>query len=146
MTGDDDLFINKVASKKNTKIVIDPESFMYSEPKLDFKSWLRQKYRHMGAGKYYKAKFKLLLGLFGFTQLLFYVTLVLCLILQVYPLIVIALFVVRFFSQAVVHKFVLAKLKEDKLFIFSLLWDVIHFFIVQIVTLVSIFRNRQIWN
>src|SRR5205809_1099854 len=32
-SGDDDLFINKVATKKNTKIIIDPESITRSIPK-----------------------------------------------------------------------------------------------------------------
>jgi len=146
VSGDDDLFINKVATKKNTRIVIDQESFMYSDAKTDFKTWIRQKLRHMSAGKLYKAKFKIILGLFGFSHLLFYASLITLLILWVYPLIIIALFLLRFFSQFVVHKFILGKLKENNLFLFSLVWDMIHFFIVHTVTLISVFRKRNTWN
>lgn len=146
VSGDDDLFINQVATKKNTRIDIDQDSFMYSDPKTDFKTWIRQKMRHMGAGKYYKAKFKFILGLFGFSNILFYIFLILLLVLNILPVIVLSLFLLRFFTQFVVHKFVIAKLKENNLFIFSLLWDVMHFFIVHTVTLVSIFRKRDTWN
>src|SRR5882762_7804843 len=40
--GDDDLFINKVANKGNTNIVIDPDTFTMSEPKKTFGEWFRQ--------------------------------------------------------------------------------------------------------
>ena len=146
VSGDDDLFINQVASKKNTRIAIDPESFMYSDAKTDFKGWIRQKLRHMSAGKLYKPKFKIILGLFGLSYILFYAILISLLILWVYPLIIIILFLLRFFSQFLVHKFILGKLKENNLFLFSLIWDMIHFFIVHTVTLISIFRKRDTWN
>lgn len=146
VSGDDDLFINKVATRKNTAIAIDPETFVYSEAKTTYRDWIRQKFRHMSAGKYYKPKFKFLLGLFGLTHNLFYLTFILLLAMGVYPLVALGLFAFRFFTQVVVHKFVLAKLRDDKLFLFSLLWDVMHFFIVHTVTLLSIFRKRDTWN
>jgi cellulose synthase/poly-beta-1,6-N-acetylglucosamine synthase-like glycosyltransferase len=37
--GDDDLFINKVANKDNTNIVLDPDTFTLSEPKNNFGEW-----------------------------------------------------------------------------------------------------------
>lgn len=145
-SGDDDLFINKVATRNNTRIEISSESFMYSDSKTDFKSWLRQKLRHMTSGKLYKTKFKILLSLFGLTQFLFYLFFVILLLYNTIPLIIIGIFILRFCTQLVVHKFVLGKLHEKNLFIFSLVWDVIHIFIIQIVTIASIFRNRQVWN
>ena len=145
-SGDDDLFINKVATRTNTRIEISPESFMFSDAKTDFKSWIRQKMRHMTSGKLYKTKFKIVLSLFGLTQLLFYLFFFILLINNTIPLIVIGIFSLRFCTQLVVHKFVLGKLGEQNLFIFSLLWEVIHIFILQIVTIASIFRNRQVWN
>ncbi len=48
--GDDDLFINQVANKTNTKVVIDKDAFTLSEPKKNFSDWLRQKNRHYSTG------------------------------------------------------------------------------------------------
>ena len=57
-SGDDDLFINKVATKKNTAVVIDPEAITRSIPKTTWSSWLKQKTRHYTTAKYYKPKHK----------------------------------------------------------------------------------------
>src|ERR1700710_2222743 len=56
--GDDDLFINKVATKENTAIVIDPDTFTLSEPKKTFSEWFRQKTRHYTTSRYYKKQHK----------------------------------------------------------------------------------------
>ena len=71
-SGDDDLFINKVATKSNTAIVLDPEAFTFSAPKQTWKDWMRQKARHYSTGKYYKRSHKFLLGLYAASLALFY--------------------------------------------------------------------------
>src|SRR5687768_5552472 len=71
-SGDDDLFINKVATKNNTAIVVDKESFTVSEPKESWGEWMRQKTRHYTTGKYYKTSHKFLLGLYTASFFLFY--------------------------------------------------------------------------
>lgn len=43
LSGDDDLFINEVANKYNTQIVIHSEAHTVSIPKPTFKLWVRQK-------------------------------------------------------------------------------------------------------
>lgn len=70
--GDDDLFINKVATRENTAIVIDPDTFTVSEPKKTFGEWFRQKTRHYSTARYYKPLHKFLLGAYSTSHLLFY--------------------------------------------------------------------------
>src|SRR5579862_7944392 len=70
--GDDDLFINKVATEKNTAIMIDPETFTLSESKKTFGAWFKQKSRHYSASRFYKTKHKFLLGLYSTTQFFLY--------------------------------------------------------------------------
>ena len=62
-SGDDDLFINKVATLRNTAIVIHPEAHTLTRPKNTFNEWMRQKYRHYTTTKYYQPKHKVWLGL-----------------------------------------------------------------------------------
>jgi len=71
-SGDDDLFINKTANKKNTTVVIDPDAITRSIPKTTWSGWLRQKSRHYTTAKYYKPKHKFLLGLYFATQFIYY--------------------------------------------------------------------------
>ncbi len=71
-SGDDDLFINKVATRRNTAVTIDPEAITRSIPKTSLRAWMKQKSRHYTTAKYYKPKHKFLLGLYFSTQFLFY--------------------------------------------------------------------------
>lgn len=70
--GDDDLFINQVATKTNTAIVIDPDAHTLSKPKKTWTDWKQQKTRHFSTSKYYKTKHKFLLGLYSLLHFLFY--------------------------------------------------------------------------
>src|SRR6476469_6141680 len=70
--GDDDLFINMVANKKNTAIVIEKDAHTLSEAAPTWSIWQKQKFRHYTTSKYYKAKHKFLLGLYSLAQVLLY--------------------------------------------------------------------------
>lgn len=72
-SGDDDLFVNQVATKKNTTTCTTNQSFTISTPKTSFKSWIQQKRRHISAASHYKTYHKILLALYYSTQLLFWI-------------------------------------------------------------------------
>lgn len=72
-SGDDDLFINQIASKTNTAICISKESFTESIPETTLQNWLNQKRRHIATANYYKRKHKILLTIIYATNLLFWV-------------------------------------------------------------------------
>lgn len=61
--GDDDLFMNQAATRTNTAIDLNPDSFVYSFPKTTWTSWLTQKKRHLSVGKHYRSSNKIRLGL-----------------------------------------------------------------------------------
>jgi len=71
--GDDDLFINENATKKNTAICFSQKSFTTSIPKKTYKGWIRQKRRRFFTVKYYKPIHKFLIMLFYISQFLFWV-------------------------------------------------------------------------
>jgi len=112
--GDDDLFINKAATKENTAIMIHKDAFTLSEPPKTWEQWIKQKNRHYTTGKYYRGLHKFLLGLYAFSHFLFY------------PFFVVALFVnwkvaliifgVRFVLQGIILFHTTNKLDEKDLF------------------------------
>ena len=61
--GDDDLFMNEVATGRNTAVCLDPDTFMWSKPKETWADWRLQKRRHLNVGKYYRTGHKFRLGL-----------------------------------------------------------------------------------
>jgi len=111
-SGDDDLFINEVATSKNTSICFLPESFTESVPKTSFKAWFKQKRRHVSTAVHYKAKHKLALGLFYISQVLFYVLAILLLSFLFQWEIVLGLIGFRIVFQYIVFGFSAYKLKE----------------------------------
>jgi cellulose synthase/poly-beta-1,6-N-acetylglucosamine synthase-like glycosyltransferase len=72
--GDDDLFVNQHATRKNTCIVLSPDATVYSIPKTSFGAFLRQKTRHLSVGKHYRMPDKLLLGLLTISKITFWIS------------------------------------------------------------------------
>lgn len=66
--GDDDLFINRVATAQNTAVCLQPEALMFSEPKRTFAQWYKQKLRHLGVGGRYLWRDKWWLALLSASQ------------------------------------------------------------------------------
>lgn len=119
--GDDDLFINRVATKKNTAIVIDPEAFTYSEPKTSWSSWRRQKIRHYSTSRYYKQSHRVLLSAYATSHILFYPLLILSILLY-HSWIPLTIFGFRLLLQGIIAFRTMRKLRENDLFwIFPLL-------------------------
>jgi glycosyltransferase involved in cell wall biosynthesis len=126
-SGDDDLFINQVATKKNTAIVIAAEAHTLSEPKTTWKAWMEQKFRHYTTSKYYKPLHKFLLGFYSLSLFFVYPLLILSIIFFNWWM-ALAVFGARFIVQAIIWFFCMKKLDEKDLWPFFLLFDIWMFF------------------
>ena len=116
-SGDDDLFINQVADSINTTICYSNNSFTMSIPEKTYKSWIRQKRRHISTAKHYKFKHKTLLAIFYITQFLFWMFSILLLISLFKWEIVVGLILVRFIIQFIVVGKSAKKLNEYDLMV-----------------------------
>ena len=125
--GDDDLFINKVATSSNTAVVIDKEAITRSVPKTKWKNWLRQKARHYTTAKYYKPKHKFLLGLYFISQFIYYPTVVVSFVFYDWKY-VLPVFGIRFLWQGIVLYKSMKKLDESDLWPWYLFLDMWMFF------------------
>lgn len=117
-SGDDDLFVNKIASQSNTRVVYSPESHTLSDSKASFGSWFRQKKRHLSTGKFYKKKDKLILGGYVVTRFLFYVSLIVLLLtlpLGIKFYVAGGIGVFFLLSQMIIFQRAAIKLEENKL-------------------------------
>lgn len=130
-SGDDDLFVNKVATKYNTAVVIDPDAVTRSIPKTTWKSWLKQKSRHYTTAKYYKPKHKFLLGLYFTTQFFYYPLLAATILFYDWRY-ALAVFGVRLLLQGFVLRKSMVKMGEKDLwpwFIFLDMWMFFYYLI-----------------
>ena len=109
--GDDDLFINHVATKQNTAVAVNPESYTWSLSKKTLKEWWQQKRRHLSVSPNYKPVTKFRLTLEPLTRGLFYLAVLGTLIYQlpitnyqyaILPLIAVGLFLLRWIIQTAI--------------------------------------------
>ncbi len=114
-SGDDDLLIKEIASKKNVAINYSIESITISEPKTSFTEWFRQKRRHVSTSSYYKTYHKLLLGIFFISQFLFWFLLIFLLCFQFNWVSVLSLAFLRMLIQFVIYSKSFKKLHDHSL-------------------------------
>lgn len=127
-SGDDDLFVNQVATKKNTAICFSEDSFTYSIPKKSWASWFLQKKRHVTTANHYKFKHKFLLGLYYISEILFWVMSIVTLLFIDWkiPVLIIAF---RFLIQYIVIGKAAKKLNQKDLIPLLPIWELLLVFI-----------------
>lgn len=132
LSGDDDLFINEVATSQNTRIEIKPESFVLTESKTTLKSWFKQKRRHTSTATHYKLKYKLLLSTLFSSHILFYLALGGLFIIGVDWKIILSAYLFRLISQFFIFGMSMKRLRETDLLLYLPLFDlfIIIFYIV----------------
>ncbi|MCK5822817.1 MAG: glycosyltransferase [Bacteroidales bacterium] len=125
LSGDDDLFINSVANKKNVKIEIDKTSHTRSLPKNSLKEWFTQKRRHLTTSKYYKTESKFILGLEILSREIFYLSFILLLILKFDYRIILIVFLFRLLLQSIIIKKGMNRLQEKSFLFLVTLFDIL---------------------
>jgi hypothetical protein len=142
--GDDDLFINKVATRENTAIVIDKDTFTLSDPKKNFGEWFRQKGRHYSTAKYYKPRHKFLLGLYSLSHILFYPLLIVSLFYD--WRVALSLYGIRLIVQGFIFHKTMRRLGEEDLFPWWWLLDIWMFAYYLIFSSTIWKKPRQNWK
>ncbi|MFT6183835.1 MAG: cellulose synthase/poly-beta-1,6-N-acetylglucosamine synthase-like glycosyltransferase [Flavobacteriales bacterium] len=121
-SGDDDLFINEVATKKNTHIVVDQDAFTTSDAKETWQDWFVQKRRHLTTAPHYKLKTKFFLILAPLSFNLMWLSAILSMVLHNAFLIASVALLVRYTVHFVTFRGSLKKLGQpDLLFTLPLL-------------------------
>ena len=129
--GDDDLFVNHVATKANTAVVLSRESYVWSLAKQTFKEWWQQKRRHVSVSPAYKQSTKFRLALEPLTRGLLYLAVLGMIIYQLpitnyqipIPLLVaVGLFLIRWIMQTAVINVSARRMGLGRFNMFSVLW------------------------
>jgi len=145
-SGDDDLFINQVATNKNTTICYTPESFTYSKPKTTFKDWFNQKRRHLTTSEFYKPLDKIRLTVFYISQLFFVLLTIILLAFQHQWIAVVGIVIFRYLFSWITLGFASGKLKEkDVMFWFPIIEIVVIFTQLKIF-ITNIFSKPVHWK
>lgn len=130
--GDDDLFINQIATTENTRIEIDKDAIVRMQPVARTKDWKEEKIGYRSTGKYYHGIQRHLIGMETASRLLFHlswITTVTAGLLNknwIIPAIAFFLFLLRFTMQAIIINTTAKELNEKRRYYFSLpLFDIL---------------------
>jgi biofilm PGA synthesis N-glycosyltransferase PgaC len=146
MSGDDDLFINETATRDNTSVVIEPESFTYSKPKTSLVTWIYQKRRHMSAGSYYKSSDRIFVGNYYFSLFLFWLMLILAILVKLNWQIVVGIVAIRLTIQMIVCWKGYKKLAESDVFLFIPFFDIFSAFAYPLLAVSNLFIKTKSWK
>ncbi|SEN50174.1 Glycosyltransferase, catalytic subunit of cellulose synthase and poly-beta-1,6-N-acetylglucosamine synthase [Mucilaginibacter gossypiicola] len=146
ISGDDDLFVNQHATPDNTVVELNPESFMFTEAKTTFKSWFKQKKRHMGVGKLYKNQHRRMLSFDAVSGFIFYILLILFLILRYEPLLALGLCVFRLILQMAIYNRIFKKLNGKDLLWYLPFFDILYYMYLNVFGLIGTFLKTTQWK
>lgn len=144
-SGDDDLFVNQVASPNNVKICDHPDAFTVSQPKRELSAWIRQKRRHLTTSKHYKISQKIKLGVFFLSQLTFYAIAAVLLLLNIAPWLVLGLILLRFAIFYQTMNIAAKKLQEKDLVALAPLYEISIIFMQLYVFVANTFSPPKKW-
>jgi len=147
ISGDDDLFVNENATRNNCAVEFSSESHTRSVPETGFRSWIKQKKRHISAGKYYRTGSRIRLASEWISRIVLYVSVILIFIFSPWRVPVAVIFVVLIITRLVVFKLGMRRLDEQYLLLPSLLFDLILPFILGVIWFSSLFDKKfQTWQ
>ncbi len=147
LSGDDDLFVNQHATKANTVIEIHPDTHVWSEPEITLKSYVKQKTRHFSAGKFYKKEHRNMLGLQAGSAILFYITLISLLFLNLVPWWILALtYLVRLANQFIIYHSIFKKLTYQRLIWWLPVFDFIYYSYIVVLSSITLFKKTIRWK
>ncbi|WP_295671097.1 glycosyltransferase [uncultured Mucilaginibacter sp.] len=146
LSGDDDLFVNQNSTPDNTVIEIHEDSFVYTDAKESWSAWFRQKKRHFGVGKIYKARHKRMLSLDALSGFLFYILLTLCLVFNFEPLLAAGLFMFRMIFQVIVYNKLFKRLSGRDLIWYLPFLDLIYYLYLNTFGLIGTFIKTTKWK
>lgn len=143
--GDDDLFMNEVATSENTAVCLNPHAFTYSMPKKTFDEWYLQKRRHLSVGKHYKFKNKLILGILSLTHILSWVLFgVVALTAPEQIILTASVFGVRLLVEWIVLGLANGKLGHTIHWVALPFFDFLYFIYYSVIGIITLFSKRTI--
>lgn len=152
--GDDDLFVNRVATRENTGVVVCPQSITWSLSKTSLKEWIQQKQRHLSVSPKYRLGTKIRLCLEPMTRGLFYAAVIATMVIY-WPAGIeaisipftaaVGVFLVRWIMQTAVLNTSARRMGLHRFNMLSILWFDITLPLISLVLMIPSRRKTNIW-
>jgi glycosyltransferase involved in cell wall biosynthesis len=145
-SGDDDLFIQEIASKGTVAIDISKNTHTTSQVIKSWRDWIYQKRRHLSAAPLYNVKFKILLALYPLSQFLFFISILLLIFFNTEVLYVIMLLSLRLLIPYVFNYKIMKRLNVYDLYWIHPFYEFLHLLIQLIFVSLNLFMKPKKWS
>jgi len=147
--GEDSLFVNKNATRKNATVALAPDALVRVQSRMRFKRWMFLKKTARYAQKHYKNRHRFILTLFPFTRFLCYLSFIG--LLYLLPLntmfylyyIIIGIFALRMFSQLIITKKAMQRFHEKGLLLLQPLLEPVYMALSWVTFFKTLFRGKR---
>jgi len=143
--GDDEIFINQTANKRNTNIQISQHSKVAVVKSMSFSNWVKSERTRIFIRRFFKTGSRFLISLYHSTAFLFFATFASLLLLKFNWMMVLPLFGLRLISQYIIFGLAAKKLTEKGLLLFSPLLEVFLVFFDFLIWFAMIFSRKKKW-
>jgi poly-beta-1,6-N-acetyl-D-glucosamine synthase len=144
--GDDELFVNKAATRKNTEIRISADSQVKCTKPMTFIQWLENEKTRLAIRRFFKPGHRMMISLFSATTLFFYALFAAMLVIHVQLPVIIGIFLIRLLSQLVIFGLIQKKLSEKKLLWVTPIFDLALSLIDLAIWLRMLFTKKSKWS
>jgi len=141
--GDDELFINKAATSKNTSWRISKDSVMRSVKEITFGAWWKKEITRLMLREYFKTGHRFILSFNALTIIVFYVLFVVLLTLKAGWIMILSIFVLRLISQLIVYGYAQKRFGEKKLLLLTPFFEIFLMLIDIIIWVGLLFTKRK---
>jgi len=123
ISGDDDLTVNRIATGRNTTLMIHPNAHVLTVSPESLRAFIHQKRRHYSTGFHYQSQHQLVLGTLYGSQILFNVTAIALLMNGFMLLPTLSIFIIKNILQTLLYGKAMRKLNVHNLWIFTPVFD-----------------------
>ncbi|MBX7052584.1 MAG: glycosyltransferase [Flavobacteriales bacterium] len=146
-SGDDDLFVNQVATASNTIVVTKPDTQTISEPKKTWSEWFQQKRRHFTTIPYYKPSHKRMLAIWPLSFFFMMAGFAGAMIFQTWMLLVSGLVFMRYIIQLTTLHRISVRLGQSRDIVWLALPLELHLYMLNLgLYFTNLMRKPQKWN
>jgi glycosyltransferase involved in cell wall biosynthesis len=148
MSGDDDLFVNRNATADNCSLMLSHDSFTRSVAQQTIGAWAKQKRRHFSAAAYYRKDDKARLAIEPLSRVAYYGLLTTLIVMLVSWPAVLFILLGRLIMRAVILRKAVRTFNEERLWFFSLFFDIFAPFVSAFLYLTSRRKGkgRETWK
>jgi cellulose synthase/poly-beta-1,6-N-acetylglucosamine synthase-like glycosyltransferase len=144
--GDDELFVNKTATRKNVSLQLSAASRIDQVRPVSFRQWLQSERKRLRIRHYFKNSHRFLIEIYNVSLFLFYAILTALLIIKAPWISVAAIFALRLISQLILFGLVQKRLHEKNLLLLTPFFEIFLMFIDFFIRLRLLFSPKRKWQ